>query len=211
VKPDTVWPYGRYTLGALAAGAARLRVYGGERVPAAGGLVAAFNHFSWIDVPLFGFGNPRNTYFVAKVEAHRVPGLGQFIRAFGTVSIRRGESDREAVRRMRELARAGKCVGVFVEGTRQRTGVPGVAQPGATLVAQRERVPIVCGAVHGTQDWKLGNFHRCTIAWSEPFSIAELSRDEGTQAIEQKLRTLWEWLVELHEQGRRPRRATPPA
>jgi 1-acyl-sn-glycerol-3-phosphate acyltransferase len=211
VKPDTIWPFGRYTLGALAAFATRLRVYGGDRVPSGGGLVMAFNHFSWIDIPVFGFGNPRNTFFVAKVEAHRVPGLGQFIRAFGTVSIRRGESDREAVRQMRELVRAGKAVGVFVEGTRQRTGVPGIAQPGATLVAQRENVPVVCGAVHGTQDWKLGNFHPCTIAFSEPFSITELTRDEGTQAIEQKLRTLWDWLVELHEQGRRPRRATPPA
>jgi 1-acyl-sn-glycerol-3-phosphate acyltransferase len=211
MNPDTIWPYGRYTLGSLAAFAARLRVYGKDRVPRTGGLVMAFNHLSWIDVPLFGFANPRNTYFVAKVEAHKVAGLGQFIRLFGTVSIRRGESDREAVRQMRELARAGKAVGVFVEGTRQRSGVPGIAQPGATLVAQRENVPVVCGAVHGTQTWKLGNFHPCTIAFSEPMSLEGLGRDEATQAIEAKLRTLWEWLVDLHERGRRPRRATPPA
>jgi 1-acyl-sn-glycerol-3-phosphate acyltransferase len=211
VNPDTIWPYGRYSLGALAAFAVRLKVYGADRVPREGGVVMAFNHFSWIDIPAFGFGNPRNTYFVAKVEAHKVPGLGQFIRAFGTVSIRRGESDRDAVRQMRELARAGKAVGVFVEGTRQRSGIPGTAQPGATLVAQRENVPVVCGAIHGSQDWKLGNFHPCSLAFSEPMSLADLGRDEATQAIEQKLRTLWEWLVELHQQGRRPRRATPPA
>jgi 1-acyl-sn-glycerol-3-phosphate acyltransferase len=211
VDTDTIWPFGRYTMGALGAGAVRLRVYGRERVPRTGGLVMAFNHFSWIDIPAFGFANPRNTYFVAKVEAHRIPGLGQFIRLFGTVSIRRGESDREAVRQMRELVRAGKAVGVFVEGTRQRSGVPGVAQPGATLVAQREHVPVVCAAIHGSQDWKLGNFHPCTVAFAEPMSLEGLGRDEATQAIEQKLRTLWDWLVELHEQGRRPKRAIPPA
>ncbi len=38
---------------------------------------------------------------MAKVEAHRVPGLGAFIRAFGTFPVRRGESDRDAVRTMR--------------------------------------------------------------------------------------------------------------
>jgi 1-acyl-sn-glycerol-3-phosphate acyltransferase len=208
---DAAWPWGRYSLGALAAGAARLRVYGADRVPADGGLVVALNHLSWIDIPLFAFANPRNTYFVAKAEAHRIPGLGQFIRAFGSFSVRRGESDREAVRRMREVVREGNCLGVFVEGTRQRSGVPGEVQPGAAMVALRENVPIVCGAIHGSQTWKLGNFHRCTVAWSEPLHLEGLNRDEASAAIKREIRTLFDWLVELHEQGRRPRRATPPA
>jgi 1-acyl-sn-glycerol-3-phosphate acyltransferase len=209
-KIDAVWPYGRYTLGALAAGAGRLRIYGRDRVPRSGGLVVALNHLSWIDIPLFAFANPRNTYFVAKAEAHRIPGLGQFIRAFGSFSVRRGESDREAVRRMREVVREGNCLGVFVEGTRQRSGVPGEVQPGAAMVALRENVPIVCGAIHGSQTWKLGNFHPCTVAWSEPLQLDGLSRDEVSAAIKQEIRTLFDWLVELHEQGRRPRQATPP-
>jgi 1-acyl-sn-glycerol-3-phosphate acyltransferase len=210
MNPDTVWPYGRYSLGALAAGAARLRVYGDDRIPRSGGLVVALNHFSWIDIPLFAFANPRNTYFVAKVEAHRVPGLGQFIRAFGSFSIRRGESDREAVRHMREVVRDGNCLGVFVEGTRQRSGVPGEVQPGAAMVAVKEDVPIVCGAIHGSQTWKLGNFHRCTIAWGEPWRPGELTRDEVSARVKTEIETLWRWLVELHEGGRRPLQSTPP-
>ena len=207
---DAVWPYGRYTLGALAGGAARLRVYGKERIPQSGGFVAALNHVSWIDIPLFAYANPRNTYYVAKAEAHAIPGLGQFIRAFGSFGVRRGESDREAVRRMREVVRDGNCLGVFVEGTRQRSGVPGEVQPGAAMVALREHVPVVCGAIHGSKAWKLGNLHPCTIAWSEPMQLDGLSRDEASAAIKQEIRTLWEWLVELHEHGTRPRNALPP-
>ena len=119
--------------------------------PRSGGIVFAFNHFSWIDIPCFGWVCKRNLYYLAKVEAHRVPGLGALIRSFGTLSVRRGESDRDAVRLMREVVRDGEALGVFVEGTRQRSGVPGHVQPGAAMVALQEDVPVICAAIHGSQ------------------------------------------------------------
>ena len=73
--------------------------------------------------------SPRTLYFMAKVEAHRVPGLGQLMRSFGAFSVRRGESDRDAVRTMREIVRDGHALGLFVEGTRQRSGVPVPCSP----------------------------------------------------------------------------------
>ena len=90
--------------------------------------------------------------------------------------MRRGESDRDAVRRMREVVRDGNALGVFVEGTRQRSGVPGQVQPGAAMVALQEDVPVVCGAIHGSQDWKLGNFAPVSIAWGEPMRFDGLPR-----------------------------------
>jgi 1-acyl-sn-glycerol-3-phosphate acyltransferase len=212
---DTVWPLGRYSFGVLAAVSARLHVYGRERIPQHGGVVLALNHFSWIDIPLFGFACPRNTFFVAKAEAHGIPGLGQFIRAFGSFSVRRGESDREAVRRMREVVRQGNVLGVFVEGTRQRSGVPGEVQPGAAMVALQEDVPVVCGAVHGSLAWRLGNFAAASVAWSEPLRFDGLPRGakgyrEASHELGEEIRRQWEWLRDLHAAGR-PRQAVPPA
>ena len=91
---DLVWAVGRPTIGGFTRAVAPLRVYGAERVPPHGGVVLALNHFSWIDPPAFGSACPRTIYYMAKIEAHRVPGLGQLIRAFGTFSVRRGQSDR---------------------------------------------------------------------------------------------------------------------
>ena len=209
-----MWPIGRYTLGWLGALTARVRYYGSERIPQQGGVVLALNHLSWIDIPCFGVACPRNTYFLAKAEAHEVPGLGQFIRSFGSFSVRRGESDREAVRRMREVVREGHVLGVFVEGTRQRSGVPGEVQPGAAMVALQEGVPVVCGAIYGSQDWKLGNFAPATVAWSEPLRFEGLPRGakgyrEASAEIEREIRRLWEWLRDVHAAGR-PRNAVPP-
>jgi 1-acyl-sn-glycerol-3-phosphate acyltransferase len=211
---DLVWAVGRVTIGAAVRIFAPLRNYGPERVPREGGVVLAFNHFHWLDPAAFGAASPRTIHYMAKIEAHRVPGLGQLIRAFGTFSVRRGESDREAVRLMRQAVQEGHALGLFVEGTRQRSGRPGRAQPGAAMVALQEDVPVVCAAIHGTETWKPGNFHPVSIAWSRPMRFEGLPRNgrgyrEASAEIERELHALWAWLVDLHEAGR-PRVATPP-
>jgi 1-acyl-sn-glycerol-3-phosphate acyltransferase len=211
---EVAWAVGRPTIGTAVRVLSRLKVYGSERVPREGGCVIACNHFSWIDPPALGAGCPRTVYYMAKIEAHRVPGLGQLIRAFGTFSVRRGESDRDAVRTMRQIVRDGLALGLFVEGTRQRSGVPGPVQPGAAMVALQEGVPIVPVAIHGTQTWRLGNFHPVSLAWGEPMHLDGLPRGgkgykEASALLEAELTRLWDWLVEQHAAGR-PGGTPPP-
>ncbi len=212
---DRVWFVGRLTIGLLVRVFGRLRVYGKDRVPPTGGVVIACNHFSWLDPAALGAACPRTMYYMAKIEAHRVPGLGQLIRAFGTFPVRRGESDREAVRTMRQIVRDGKALGLFVEGTRQRGGVPGEVQPGAAMVALQEGVPIVPVALHGSQTWKPGNFRPVSIAWGKPMTFDGLAKGgrgyrEASALVQAEIRRLFDWLVEQHELGR-PRGATPPS
>ena len=214
-RVDAVWAVGRGTLQPLVRLFTPIRNYGVERVPLTGGVVFAFNHFHWIDPPTFGAASPRPVVFVAKVEAHRVPGLGELIRAFGTISVRRGESDREAVRQMRAAVQDGQAIGLFVEGTRQLSGEIGPVQPGAAMVAVQENVPVVPAAIHGTQSWKPGNWAPVSIAWGEPMRFDGLPKGakgyrEGSAEIGAKLKELHAWLVEMHAIGR-PRRATPPS
>ena len=211
---DAVWRVGRMTLGPLTRVFGRLRVYGRENVPPTGGVVLALNHFHWLDPAAFGSACPRTIYYMAKIEAHRVPGLGQVIRSFGTFSVRRGESDREAVRMMRKIVADGHALGLFVEGTRQRTGRPGTAQPGAAMVAMQENVPVVPVAVYGTQFWRLGNFKPCSVAYGEPIRFDGLPKGgkgykEATVEIERRINVLFDWLAEVHAQGRPPG-LTPP-
>ena len=209
---DAVWAAGRLTIGTAVKLIAPLRVYGAERMPVRGGLVVAANHFSWLDPPALGAASPRTLYFMAKVEAHRVPGLGQLMRSFGAFAVRRGESDRDAVRTMRQIVRDGHALGMFAEGTRQRE-VPGAVQPGAAMVAINEAVPLIPVAIHGSQNWHW-NFAPISLAWGEPMTFDGLPRGgkgykEASHEVERKLRELWEWLVEMHDLGR-PRDATPP-
>mgnify|MGYP003290467050 CR=1 FL=1 len=117
----------------------------------------------------------------------------QLMRSFGAFSVRRGESDRDAVRTMRQLVRDGHALGLFVEGTRQRSGVPGPVQPGAAMVAINESVPVICAAIYGSFEWRLGNFSPVSVAWGAPLSFDGLPRGgkgykEASFEVERKLR-----------------------
>jgi 1-acyl-sn-glycerol-3-phosphate acyltransferase len=214
-QAELTWTLSRPTLGIVLRVLAPLRVYGSERVPTTGGVVLALNHFSWLDPPAFGAACPRNVRYMAKFELHEVKLIGPLIRSFGTFSVRRGESDRDAVRLMRQCVQDGDALGLFVEGTRQRSGVPGDVQPGAAMVALQERVPIVPAAIHGSQFWKLGNFEPVSVAWGRRLHFDGLPATgkgyrEASVEIQREIHGLWRFLVDAHALGR-PRHATPPA
>jgi 1-acyl-sn-glycerol-3-phosphate acyltransferase len=214
ISPDHTWAVGRVTVARPVTLTMRLHVYGRDRIPLTGGVVLAMNHFSWGDVIAFGAASPRTILYVAKSEADRIPALGHMMRFMGAFPIRRGESDREAVRKMRQFVRDGQVLGVFAEGTRQKSGVPGPVQPGAAMVAINEGVPVIPGAVHGSQTWRFPNLKPVSVAWGEPMRFDGLARNgrgykEGSAAIQGKIRELWSWLVEIHALGR-PRDAVPP-
>jgi 1-acyl-sn-glycerol-3-phosphate acyltransferase len=103
---------------------------------------------------------------------------------------------------------------MFPEGTRQKSE-PGPVLSGAALIAVQENVPVVCGAIEGSQRWKLGNYEPVSIAFGEPFDLSGHPRNSkgyraASQEIQAELRRLWEFLVTTQEQGR-PRVAIPPA
>jgi 1-acyl-sn-glycerol-3-phosphate acyltransferase len=213
-RAQAAWLVGRPAFGALVKLFAPLRYYGTDRVPQHGPLVLCFNHFSWLDPWAIGSVTPRTIYYVAKQEAHENPLIGPFIRIFGTSSIRRGESDREAVRVMRQVVVRGDVLGMFPEGTRQERE-PGEVKPGAAMVAIQERVPVLCGAIHGSQDWSFGGFQPVSVAFGEPFDLGEFPRNsrgyrDGSTRIQAEIRRLFDFLVQTHELGR-PRVAIPPA
>ena len=91
---------------------------------------------------------------------------------------------------------------------------PGEVKPGAAMVAIQERVPVLCGAIHGSQDWRLGNFHPVSLAFGEPIDLSSHPRNsKGYRAaaaeIQAEIRRQWEFLLRVHELGR-PRVAVPP-
>jgi 1-acyl-sn-glycerol-3-phosphate acyltransferase len=215
--PVVWWTVGKGIFGTLAWTTARLKAYGRERVPREGGAVLAMNHFSYMDPAAFGAACPRRIVYAAKIEVHVAPGLGSLIRSHGTLAIRRGESDRDALRRMRETVRDNHLLGMFVEGTRQRSGVPGLAKPGAAMIAIHEGVPVIPAAVHGSQEWNW-NFAPVSVAFGEPVRFHDYPRNSrgyraATDELMTEIRRLWLFLVEMHRlrrpDGVPPRRAEP--
>jgi 1-acyl-sn-glycerol-3-phosphate acyltransferase len=220
VHPLLWWGVGKTVFAGATRAIVPTKDYGRERVPREGGAVLAVNHIAWIDVPVIGALCPRRIVYIAKAEAHAHPVLGPVIRSFGTLSVRRGESDREAIRVARQAVRRNDLLGMFVEGTRQVSGEPGNAKPGAAMIAMQEGVPVVPAAIYGSHLWRPGNFAPVSIAWGEPLRFEHLPRNsrgyrEATGEIAREIRRLWEFLAEMHRLGRPdgvpPRRASVPS
>ena len=220
VHPILWWGVGRTVFAGATRALVPMKDYGRDRVPREGGAVLAVNHLAWIDVPVVGTLCPRRIVYLAKAEAHSTPVLGPLIRSFGTLSVRRGESDREAVRLARDAVRRNHLLGLFVEGTRQSSGEPGEAKTGAAMISMQEGVPVVPAAIYGSHLWRPGNFAPVSVAWGEPLRFEHLPKNgrgyrEATAEIAAEIRRLWEFLGEMHRLGRPdgvpPRRATVPS
>ncbi len=159
----------------------RIRISGAENWPRRGPAVIASSHASNLDPCLVGIAFPGQIRWMAKAELWRVPGLGWLITKLGAFPVRRGQSDREAVRHARELLRQGYTVGMFPEGTRQREGVLGEAQPGVGMLALEPGVAVIPVRIRGDERVMRGfkpGLARITISVGKPvdFDTAGLSR-----------------------------------
>ena len=182
--------------------------YGVEHVPAEGGAVIAANHFSGIDHPLIGSFCPRPVRFLAKAELLEIPLLGALLRWLGVFPVRRGEGDRDALRRARELVRAGNLVCVHVEGTRQRLGYPGPVHPGGLMIAMQEGAPIIPCALD-TFRWSPANRRPCAVVWGAPIDVSGLPRNRkgyarAAEIVGAELVRLWRQAAEACAAGLPP-------
>jgi 1-acyl-sn-glycerol-3-phosphate acyltransferase len=156
-------------------------VYGVERIPAHGGVVLAANHFTALDPFLVGVPARRGVHFFGKGQLFRRSLLTEAILWLGGIPVGRHADNRAALRHATDLLRAGRVVGIFVEGARQRSGEMGEAMPGAALLAQRAGVPVVpCGL--DTFGWSRRSRRPCVVVFGEPLELGGLPA--GREGIE---------------------------
>lgn len=125
----------------------RGRTLGNDRVPMQGPVVVVANHGSHLDPPLLGHALGRPVAFMAKAELFGIPLLGPLIRACGAYPVKRGASDREAIRTATARLQDGWAIGVFLDGTRQKDGRVNHPMPGAALLSARSGAPLLPVAI----------------------------------------------------------------
>jgi 1-acyl-sn-glycerol-3-phosphate acyltransferase len=155
----------------------RLRASGKENLPESGGYVLSANHLSNVDpwplgLPLWP---KRQIRFMAKSELFRPP-LWPILKLAGAFQVRRGYGDYAAIKTAVDLAREGKVVAIFPEGTRRAKGLLRRRRPrphtGAARIALEAGVPLIPAAIAGTD--RLTRLAQLRVVYGPPGELDDL-------------------------------------
>jgi 1-acyl-sn-glycerol-3-phosphate acyltransferase len=128
-------------------------VRGLDQLPSGRPCILAVNHQSYLDGPVLASALQTPMVFVAKRELldHWVPRI--YLNSIGTTYVERFDAQRgvEDASRFTDLARGGRSLIVFAEGTFRR--VPGLLpfRMGAFVIAAQAGVPVVPVTLRGTR------------------------------------------------------------
>ncbi|WP_449620205.1 lysophospholipid acyltransferase family protein [Robertmurraya sp. Marseille-Q9965] len=171
----------------------RIEVIGRENIPKEGGVLLCANHIHNFDPPVVGIMAPRPISFMAKEELFNVPVLGKILPHVNAFPVKRGMSDREALRTGLKVLKEGKVLGLFPEGTRSKTGELGKGLAGAGFFALRTDADVVPCAIIGPYK----AFSRLKVVYGKPIDMKTLrenkaSAEETTELIMEEIRKLIE-------------------
>jgi 1-acyl-sn-glycerol-3-phosphate acyltransferase len=169
----------------------RVTVLGKEHIPETGGVLLCSNHISELDPPVVGMSFPRDVHFIAKEELFNLPVLNKILPHTNAIPIKRGMSDRNALRKGLGVLKNGDVLGLFPEGTRSRTGELGEGLAGAGFFALRSDAQVIPCAVIGTYK----PFSKTKVIFGPPIDMEEFrskkaSPEEVTKVIMAKIKEL---------------------
>ena len=108
---------------------------GRDNIPQKDSFIMVSNHGSLLDPPLLGHALGRNISFMAKAELFKIPFLGFIIKACGAYPVKRGIADKNTIKIACKKLSNDNCIGIFIDGTRQKNGRVNKPKQGAALLA----------------------------------------------------------------------------
>lgn len=111
------------------------------------GCIVYANHTCLLDPVVMGGFTVRQIRFMAKGELYKNKLFKYILLRLGTVPVKRGKADLNAVKTSLRLLKNGEILGMFPEGTRNKSGVPMDAEPGLSMIAIRAKVPVIPMAI----------------------------------------------------------------
>ena len=112
---------------------------GRDNIPQKDSFIMVSNHGSLLDPPLLGHALGRNISFMAKAELFKIPFLGFVIKACGAYPVKRGIADKNTIKIACEKLSNNNCIGIFIDGTRQKNGRVNKPKQGAALLAFKNK------------------------------------------------------------------------
>ena len=102
---------------------------------------------------------------MAKAELFKIPFLGFVIRACGAYPVKRGIADKNTIKIACNKLSNNNCIGIFIDGTRQKNGRVNKPKQGAALLAFKNQTLLLPVAIVNSH--KLIRFKYCIPLFSK--------------------------------------------
>lgn len=165
------------------------KITGKENVPSDGALIFAGNHKHAVDPIMVIASTKRVVHFMAKEFLFR--GLhGWVFKKIGLIEIYKNRSNQLAVIEAEKMLKDGGTVGIFPEGTRNRTeNLLLKFRHGTVAIAKNTNTMIVPFAIKGK--YKL--FRKgVSITFGKPIDVSNMEIEEANDYLKEQVRMLLE-------------------
>lgn len=122
----------------------------------------------------------RQIFFMAKAELFQNKLLAKVITALGAFPVNRGKNDINSIHTAESLLNDEKIVGIFIEGTRSKTGKLLKPKAGAAMIAYKTNTPILPVGISQKNGKIPSLFHQVAINFGNPMTPQELGLINGT-------------------------------
>lgn len=180
MKEPVFYRFIRRPLAAVFKAAYKPSITGKRNIPEEGSIILAGNHTNYLDCLLVGCATKRCVHYLAKDELMKGP-LKYLFKGFGIIPVNRRTKDKEALSKAKEYLNDDKVIGIFPEGTINRTD--DVIMPfkfGAVKMAHDTNTKIVPFIITGK--YKL--FERSVkIHFEEPITVSENLEESNNELM----------------------------
>ena len=175
----------------------RINCIGQENIPKEKGrLIVACNHISFADPAVIISHFPYSIHFIAKSELFENPVTAFLLSNLNAFPVRRGLSDRSAIKYACDILNQDKILGIFPEGRRVRSAIPEKAKRGVAFIARRTGSDILPASLYVDPKEDVLR-QRITLRFGRVLKNSELfsdgqDLDKAADLIMNNIEKLWE-------------------
>jgi len=165
------------------------KITGANNIPKTGAVIICANHKHIMDQCPILISTKRMVHYMAKKEYFDGK-FAWFFKMAGCISVNRSIKDTEASNQAIELLKDGYAVGIFPEGTRNRTKEKLLTfKFGAVSMAKKTDAYLLPVGISGEYKFRSKDL---TIKIGKPFKVGDMSLEEANNILKDKILELME-------------------